>query len=103
MNQNKALGQLIDDINSRWRVAAEEARELLKKLEDIRQERLVHWNKLKEIDDEHAEDENPVKLARVDVRGHPVLFDESEKLLHGKIRSIARGNSQSLDFLQASV
>ena len=102
MNRVSALEKLIEHMNANWRVAASEARGLLKEIEGIKRERLVHWNELKKIEEE-SDDPNVVKLARLDTTGKPAVFDETEKRRTSKIRSVAQGNAQTLDFLAASV
>jgi len=41
--------------------------------------------------------------ARVNNQGKPILFDNNEQLLIRKLRSVSRGNPQTLDFLSATV
>ena len=102
MNRVSALEKLIDHMNANWRVAAKEARKRMEEIERVKRERLAHWNELKKLDDESDDPDAPA-LARVDSTGRPAIFDESDKLISSKIRSVAYGNAQTLDFLAASV
>lgn len=102
MNRIPALEKLIEHMNANWRVAAKEARRLMGELGKVKVERLAHWKELKKLDEE-SDDTNAVKLARLDANGQPAIFDDSEKLANSKIRSVAQGNAQVLDFLAASV
>ena len=104
MNRLDELELLIEDLNSRWRVASEMARNRLREVAQEARERRKQWKKLKELEEENEKTgQDAVKLARRDPRGRPVLFSDSEKSKIRKIRSVARGNPHVLDFLSATV
>lgn len=104
MGRHDDLRRLIDDLNSRWRVAQKEARTRLKDVVSIARKRKEQWEKFREIDKQNENDpSNPPKLARISPTGRPILFTDTEMHLIRKLRAIARGNPQTLDFLAATV
>ena len=58
---------------------------------------------MKKIDEENVNDETKPKLALVDARGKPKIWEDHESYAIRKIRSVARGNPQTLDFLSATI
>ena len=103
MGRVNDLETVVDDLNQRWRVAAEEARKRVGELTLISKERREHWRELKKIDDENADDDSRLKLAKVDAAGKPKIWEDHEAHAIRKIRSVARGNPQTLDFLAATI
>ena len=103
MERNIELKNLVKDLNNRWRVAAVEAKARLKEILESGRERKKQWEELKKIDDENKDDPDAPRLAQVTPDGKPLLFEENER--HGirRLRAIARGNPQTLDFLAATV
>ena len=98
------MENLVNDLNARWRVATVEARERIREIAKIAKERRENWKEMKEIDDANEEKgENRPQLAKVNSQGKPQLFDEQELSLIRKIRAVARGNPQTLDFLAAVI
>ncbi len=98
------LGRLVGDLNSRWRIAQKEARSRLKQLAKITRERRKLWDEFRRIDKENEEnDSDAPRLARIAPTGRPILFADNEIALIKKLRAIARGNPQTLDFLEATV
>lgn len=98
------LENLVNDLNGRWRVAALEARKQIKEVAKVAKERRQNWKEMKEIDDANQEQgKNRPRLAKINARGKPQLFDDQEMLQIRKIRSVARGNPQTLDFLAALI
>ena len=104
MGRYDDLRRLIDDLNSRWRVAQKEARKRLKDVAGIARKRKEQWEKFREIDKQNEDDPtNPPKLARITPTGRPILFTDTEQHLIRQLRATARGNPQTLDFLAATV
>lgn len=101
-NRTKDLMNLIDDMNARWRKASSIAKAKIKEVAVIARERRDHWRKLKELDEKNDDPTVP-KLARVMPNGKPILFEENEAKTIRALRSISRGNPQTLDFLAATV
>lgn len=98
------LENLVNDLNGRWRVAAVEARERIREIAKIAKERRKNWKEMNEIDEANkVKGENRPRLAKVNAQGKPQLFDEQELSLIRKIRAVARGNPQTLDFLAALI
>lgn len=97
------LEKIVDDLNARWRIAAEEAKKRIGEISVVMKERREHWRELKKIDDENAGDETKPKLAQVDARGKPKIWEDHEYYTIRKIRGVARGNPQTLDFLSATI
>ena len=103
MGRLNDLETIVNDLNARWRVAATEARKRVREIALVTRERREHWRELKKIDDENEGDETKPKLAKVDARGRPKIWEEHEQYAIRKIRSVARGNPQTLDFLAATI
>lgn len=98
------LERLVGDLNSRWRIAQKEARHRLKGLAKIAKQRKKQWDEFRRIDKENKNDgSNAPKLARVTPTGRPILFGDTELPLIRKLRAVARGNPQTLDFLGATI
>lgn len=102
LGEEENLKLLLEDLGDRWRTASEIAKERIQELAIVGKERRAHWKELKKLEDE-TDDEGLARIARVDSRGRPILFDTNEKLLIRKLRSVARGNPNSLDILAATV
>ncbi|MCH2178577.1 MAG: alkaline phosphatase family protein [Mariniblastus sp.] len=102
LGEYESLHLLIDDLNDRWRKSSLIAKKRISEIASIARDRREHWKKLKQMEDEAANDDL-AKIARVDSKGKPILFDDNEKRLIRKFRAIARGNPQTLDFLAATV
>lgn len=104
MNRKAELELLIDDLNGRWRNAQAVAKKKVGELAKISKERKLQFRELQKIDEENeAEGNEAPKLARRDAHGKPILFNQSENMAIRKIRAVARGNPQVLDFLSASI
>ena len=104
MNRTEELEQLVADLNSRWRSAQKIAMAKIGDVAKIAKERRLQFRELKKIDKENAEkDSDAPKLAQLDARGKPVLFSPPEAQAIRKIRTVARGNPQILDFLSATI
>ena len=104
MNRTSDLEILLKDLNDRWRVASEQAKERIRDIAAVARQRRKQWKKLKEIDKKNKEQGiQAVRLAEVNHNGKPKLFNESEYYDIRKIRAIARGNPQTLDFLNATI
>lgn len=98
------LERLVGDLNSRWRIAQKEARSRLKQLAKITKERRKLWDEFSTIDKENEKNGSDApRLARIAPTGRPILFADAEISLIKKLRAIARGNPQTLDFLEATV
>jgi predicted AlkP superfamily phosphohydrolase/phosphomutase/tetratricopeptide (TPR) repeat protein len=98
------MERLIDDLNSRWRVARDEARARLREVAKVARKRGEQWKEFRKIDEENKDDPSKrPKLARMSPSGRPILFGENEQLMIRKLRAVARGNPQTLDFLAATV
>ena len=102
LNEDANLKLLIDDINDRWRKGSDIAKTRISEFAKVAKERRNHWKELRKLEDEEPNQDTP-RIARVDKDNRPILFSENERLLVRKLRSIARGNPQSLDFLAATV
>ena len=100
MGRISELEQVIEHLNSSWRVAATEAKKKIREIAKISRERRAHWRELKKIDDENDDPDQP-RLAQVNAEGKPKLFEEHERNAIRKLRGVARGNPQTLDFLAA--
>ena len=103
MGRINDLETIVNDLNARWRVASSEARKRMKDIAALAKERRDHWKELKKIDDENEGDEAKPKLAKVEANGKPKIWEEQEHHAIRKIRSVARGNPQTLDFLSATI
>ena len=103
MGRINDLETIVNDLNARWRVASSEARKRMKDIAVLAKERRAHWEELKKIDDENEGDETKPKLAKVEANGKPKIWEEQEHHAIRKIRSVARGNPQTLDFLSATI
>ena len=102
--RTQELESLIENMNGRWRLAQQAAKERLREIATLTDERMQDWKELKKIDEANADDpSNPPPLARVSRNGKPVVFADSESHAIRKIRLVARGNPQTLDFLAATV
>ncbi len=102
LNEQEQLKLLVNDLNDRWRKGAQIAQARIRELARVAKERRQHWQELKKLEEEEGNEALP-RIARVDNRGRPILFDDNEKLLIRKLRSVARGNPQTLDFLSATI
>ena len=102
LGEDANLKLLLEDLNDRWAKASEVAKERLRELAIVGRERRDHWKELKLLENEEDDQDLP-RLARVDGRGKPILFDDNEKRLIRKLRSVGRGNSNWLDILSATV
>jgi len=102
LREDANLKLLLDDLNDRWAKASKVAKERIRELVIVAKERRDHWKELKKLENE-ADDQDLARIARVNSRGKPILFDSNEKLLIRKLRSVARGNPNSLDILAATV
>ena len=102
LGEDDNLKLLIADLNDRWRKGSDIAKTRIKEYASVARDRRKHWKELKKLEEAETDEAMP-RLARVDRKGKPILFDENENLLIRKLRSIARGNPQSLDFLAATV
>ena len=103
MGRINDLETIVNDLNARWRVASAEARKRVKEIAVLGKERRQHWEELKKIDDENDGDETKPKLAKLESNGKPKIWEEHESHAIRKIRSVARGNPQTLDFLSATI
>ena len=104
MNRMEELKELIDDLNSRWRIATQEAKKRLRQIRKVSKERRLQWREFKKLDEENeAQGLDHPKLALKDQRGRPVLFSDPEKADIRKVRSVAKGNPGTLDYLAATV
>ncbi len=105
MGRRTDLETLVNDLNSRWRLASEEAKKRISDVAAVAKQRRKQWKKLQELDKKNKEDgvENVARLAQVTPNGKPKLFSEIEGYEIRKIRSVARGNPQTLDFLNATI
>ena len=103
MGRINDLETIVNDLNARWRVASSEARKRMKDVAALAKERREHWKELKKIDDENEGDETKPKLAKFEANGKPKIWEEQEHHAIRKIRSVARGNPQTLDFLSATI
>ncbi|MEM9413591.1 MAG: tetratricopeptide repeat protein, partial [Planctomycetota bacterium] len=91
-------------MNTRWRVAAELARKRIADVAKIARERKKDWQEMKAIDDANeAQGENRPRMALVNPNGKPQLFNETELSFIRKLRAVARGKPQTLDFLAATI
>lgn len=86
------MARLIDDLNLRWRKASERARLRLAEMTTIGKERRRQWREAKAGLPAAA---TPTK--------RPQLFNEQERHTIRKLRAMARGNQQSLDYLASHV
>jgi predicted AlkP superfamily phosphohydrolase/phosphomutase/tetratricopeptide (TPR) repeat protein len=102
MSRHSDLKRLIEDLNARWRMAAVVARRKIREVATVARERRDHWKRLKAMDEQNDDPDLP-QLARVTAEGKPILFEENEMHTIRKLRAIARGNPQTLDFLAATV
>ena len=100
--RNGDLKALIGDLNGRWKVASGAAREKLKGIAKLARERKAAWLDLKKQDEENA-DKDVLPMAKMTHQGKPKLFENDELAVIRKIRAVARGNPQTLDFLAATV
>ena len=100
MSRFEELEKLIGHLNSSWRVAADVAKVRIRDTAKLVKERKAHWRELKKLDDENDEPGQP-RLAQSTPSGQPILLEESEKAAVKKLRGIAKGNPQTLDFLAA--
>jgi len=92
------MSRLVGDLNGRWRQAAERARRRLSEIAEIAKERRLRSKK--------AEDSKAAAPAASDAVAEPAqaaLFSPSERSVIRKLRAIARGNEQALDYLASSV
>lgn len=98
------LELLVNDLSQRWKMATAVAKQRLKRLPELSQERNEHWLELKKIDDANPDDtlKRP-RLARINMDGTPALFNEDESRAIRRYKAIARGNPQTFDFLAATV
>ena len=104
MDRKHELEMLVDDLNNRWRVAQVAAKKKIREFAKVSKERRLQFRELKKMDEENeAAGKNMPKLALVDPRGKPILFSPTEYQGIRKIRSVARGNPQVLDFLSATI
>lgn len=104
MNRTDELELLVDDLNNRWRIAQEAAKKKIREFAKASKERRLQFRELKKMDEENEQAGKDVpKLAMVDMRGKPILFSPTEYQGIRKIRSVARGNPQILDFLSATI
>ncbi len=104
MNRNQDLERLVNDLNGRWRIASEEAKKRIGDVAKVAKTRKEQWQEMKVIDEQHKDDDvRPPRLARVNAAGKPLLFNDVENHSIRKLRSIARGNPQTLDFLSATI
>ena len=104
MGRTGELDMLVSDLENRWGVAAIEAKKKIREVAKLARERRKHWRELKKIDEQNKESGNQDgRLARTTPDGRPILFSEAERTDIRKIRSIARGNPQTLDFLAATI
>ena len=98
------LEVVINDLNGRWRVASTVARKRFKEFVKIGKERKQEWLELKKIDEQNEKDGiEAAKLAKISPAGRPIIFNDAENFAFRKLRSVSRGNPQTLDFLAASV
>ena len=100
--RNADLKALIADLKGRWLVAAAAAKEKLKGITELAQERKAAWIELKKQDDENPDKDAPA-LAKLNNQGKPKLFEDEELKVISNLRATARGNPQTLDFLAATV
>ena len=104
MGRTNDLGLLIDDLNNRWRIARKESRARLRDVAAITKERRAQWDELNALDEENQKlPDPPARLARLTAKGKAQLFTEAEGHMIRKLRAVARGNPQTLDFLAATV
>lgn len=106
MQAHEDLGRLVDDLNKRWRKIADAAREQLKDITTIAKERRAHRKSLAEAG-AHAEggmNGAPKGDLAAPEEGAPdgkseKVFTRAEQMVIRKLRAIAKGNAQALDFL----
>ena len=104
MDRTSDLELLVNDLNDRWRVAAIQAKKRMRDVAAVARQRRKQWKKLQEIDKKNKENGiDAAPLAQVNPNGKPKLFNELENFDIRKIRSVARGNPQTLDFLNATI
>ena len=106
MGRIDEMEQVVNHLNSSWRIAAVESRKKIAEIARIGKERREHWNEIKRLDQEraNAEAEGGQSEMRPDIANEkPRLFDESERFVIRKLRAVARGNPQTLDYLAAVV
>jgi tetratricopeptide (TPR) repeat protein len=98
------LESLVMDLNQRWREAMKTAKKKLRQVRKIMRERRKQYSELQKLDEENKrEGKNFPKLAQVDAHGKPLLFSPTEAQAIRKIRAVAKGNPQVLDFLSATI
>ena len=77
MARERDLALLVDDLNNRWRVAAEKAKLKLREVIKLYRERREQFRELKKIDAKNEEEGKDVpKLAQYDLQGKPVIFSQ---------------------------
>jgi predicted AlkP superfamily phosphohydrolase/phosphomutase/tetratricopeptide (TPR) repeat protein len=97
------LERVVENLNTQWRQAQQEARERLRGIASVLKARRKQWDEFKKIDDENKDTApDTPRLARVGLNGRPVLFSDAEQHLVRKLRGISRGNPETLDYLAAS-
>lgn len=102
-----SLAQIVDDLNNRWRIASASARKRLKDIAKIARQRSPGGTT--PDDDLSVEDieGDPVAAnaanAKPETAARPDVFSVEEKKVIRELRSIARGNERTLDFLGACV
>ena len=93
------LARLVDDLNARWRKAAEKARERLKEIAEIARERRQQLR-----EEEQQNESAPAADSEPDSKDSRLkLFNPAERHVIRNLRAIARGNPQTLEYLAATV
>ena len=88
------LEQVVNHLNASWRKAADVAKSKIREIAKIVKQRRAHFLELKKLEDqEQATIPN----------GRPKIIDENERFAIRKLRAVARGNPQTLDYLAAVV
>ena len=104
MDRTADLETLVADLNERWRIAQGVAKTKLRHIAKITKERRIQFRELKKMDEENEESGKDLpKLAQYDMRGRPLLYSPAEATALRKIRAVAKGNPQVLDFLSATI
>ena len=93
------MSRLIDDLNTRWRKAAERARWRLAEVAEVAKQRRKEWREAKQEREEKGKQEGDDDAPSTP----PQLFNEAEQRVVRSLRAIARGNEQTLDYLASSV
>ena len=98
MGRIDELEQVVNHLNASWRQAAEVAKTKIREIAKIVKQRRAHFLELKKLEDQdEGQDQAP------NPNGRPKIIDENERFAIRKLRAVARGNPQTLDYLAAVV